>query len=296
MELKITDLMDAVADSSVELAPTALASTEKIKELTMKKIQENGIRRTARTGRLRRVLVIAAAAALLLALGATAYAAGLFHWQVHPVEAGETVIVPNRYADEQTGQGVWRDADLSGTTDLILFDESDGQRYKAEFRPGWLPELPEIWLPEQGTDFEYACWGDHMDEGWYQHYSCDLRTEATAEAYADADIFGIPYQIEMISSYPARRLLLYSKDTRSLTEEDWDGVRVLKVETVFNRWAMNYVILINEDEGWAVSVGGEDSIETLEHIARELEIRVTDEPVDFSQSEADWSYFFVGRG
>lgn len=285
MEYRITDLMDAVSDDSVELEAATLASTEKIKELTMKKIQENGIKRSARPVRLRRIIVLAAAAALLLALGMTAYATGLFGWRIHPVETDETVIVSTEIGDR----------DLTGTTDLILYDESSGTRYRAEFRPGWLPEEPELWLPEQGTDFRCDFWGDHVEEGWYQHYSCDLRTNGTEEAYQKANIFGIPYQIEMISSYPAKKLLLMSKETRSMTEEDWDGVRVLKVETVMHTWPMNYVILMNEDEGWAVSVGGEDSIETLEHIARELEVRVTDVEVELEDSDS-WTYFTVGRG
>lgn len=296
MKFRITDLMDAVSDGSVRLEELSLASTENIKELTMKKIAENGIKRTPRHGAWRRIAPLAAAAALLLALGVTAYATGLFGWRVHPVEEGERITAPGRYEDQRTGEAVWREADLTGTTELILFDESDGPRYEAEFRPGWLPEEPDVWLPEQGTDFEYEKRGEHAAEGWYRFSSCDLRTEATAKAYHEAGIFGIPYQIEVISSYPAKRLMLYAQETRSLAEEDWDGVRVLKVETTTQSYSLNYVILVNDSEGWAVSVGGEDSIETLEHIARELEVRVTDTEVDFSKSEAGWSYFFVGRG
>ncbi|MCR5664555.1 MAG: hypothetical protein K6G17_06735 [Oscillospiraceae bacterium] len=62
------------------------------------------------------------------------------------------------------------------------------------------------------------------------------------------------------------------------------------------QYQFRYVILLNETEGWAVSVGGEDGMETLEKIARNLEIRVTDKAVDFSTTGADAGYFMIGRG
>ena len=81
MEYKIVDLMDAVRDDSIRIGTKQVASAQRIKELTMEKIkrqQDNPTHKRGMRRPLKGMLTLAAVLALLLALGATAYAANLF--------------------------------------------------------------------------------------------------------------------------------------------------------------------------------------------------------------------------
>lgn len=71
MELKISDLLDCIQDESVFIIPDRRASAERVKELTMKKVNE-------KRGYSKRVITISLAAAIIVALGITAYAADFF--------------------------------------------------------------------------------------------------------------------------------------------------------------------------------------------------------------------------
>lgn len=73
MKLEINDLMDCIQDGSVELELMEVASATKIKELTMKKVQQTK-QTTHAYGSMKRVTVLAAALVLVLALGMTGYA------------------------------------------------------------------------------------------------------------------------------------------------------------------------------------------------------------------------------
>lgn len=76
MEVKIRDLLDGLEIRDIPVEEPGVVSARMIKELTMKKINHpEGAPRT-RAGK--RILTLALAAALLLALGVTAYAAGWF--------------------------------------------------------------------------------------------------------------------------------------------------------------------------------------------------------------------------
>ena len=43
----------------------------------------------------------------------------------------------------------------------------------------------------------------------------------------------------------------------------------------------NYVFMFSPDEGYLINIGGTADMETLEHIARDLDVRVTEEIVDY---------------
>ena len=75
MELNISDLLDGLEENSVPIQTKPVASATRIKELTMKKVEnQSQQRRYAAPHSLKRILTLAAAAALVLALGVTAYA------------------------------------------------------------------------------------------------------------------------------------------------------------------------------------------------------------------------------
>ena len=74
-------------------------------------------------------------------------------------------------------------------------------------------------------------------------------------------------------------------------EEDWGDWHVTELTSDYTnctwRWSYeraNYVLLFNSEKGWRVDVTGTADLETLEHIARELEIRDSGERPYFADS------------
>lgn len=73
MQINIRDLMDNIEDSSVEMEETNVVSSERIKELTKMKINGNG--NTVKHNSKKQVVTVIIAAAVVSAMGFTAYAA-----------------------------------------------------------------------------------------------------------------------------------------------------------------------------------------------------------------------------
>ena len=82
MEIRIHELLNGLEDSSVPMEETNVVSVMKIKELTKMKIEQTEPESTSRHYAKKRVLTLALAAALMLALGISAYSSGrvLFGW------------------------------------------------------------------------------------------------------------------------------------------------------------------------------------------------------------------------
>ena len=61
---------------------------------------------------------------------------------------------------------------------------------------------------------------------------------------------------------------------------------------------MNYILMFDEEQGNLAIVQGEDSMDTLEKIAKNLEIRETDTPVPQGNSldEIQIGMMDIGRG
>lgn len=285
MQYTIADLMDAVKDDSVDLEPVDLASAERIKELTMKKIQEQA---RPHIHTLRRTLLIAAAAALILALGVTAYATGLFRQNLKRMSADETLRVhlvtvnPDGAAEEYN-------IDARGIGMVIDYEGASAAK-EVEFKPGWLPEVAG------GTYVGGR--GDHAGEGWYRSYEAleDMNLPRT-----DDSGLGIPYQIEIHYASPGFRYVVFGeceviRETKVGTLELTSFVQRQHYSS--GRTSVtNFALLFSPDEGWMISVGGDESVETLEKIARGLQVRGTGNavtPPDLSQT--DFCALCVGRG
>lgn len=229
----------------------------------------------------KRAFTLALAAALLLALGVTAYAAGLFGMHVEP--ATEADLAPGAYYLRDEAGNIDYEAGMQLPADGLSFTwDSAAPVYKVEFRPGWLPEAPN------------HVWRDGVEVGWnaedWQRYL--YRDSGPSGSYGD---LGIAYQISLCYAQSGFRATLYGE--YQLVETDtWGDLRVTKVEMLYNemRGPENYVILFSESQGYMVVIGGSDDLETLEHIARELEIRQTDQLAEPSSSSR--SMLNIGRG
>ena len=82
MEVRIHELLDGLEDSSVPMEETDVVSAMRIKELTKMKIDQTENKAPLRHPAGKRLVTLALAAALIIALGLTAYSSGraLFGW------------------------------------------------------------------------------------------------------------------------------------------------------------------------------------------------------------------------
>lgn len=221
------------------------------------------------------------AAIILSLLGATAYAFGLFRMRVQELEA-----------DPSKAGNYWTLQDENGNElsirlgDKLLYGLSfsfggDTAPHKVEFRPRWLPEdTKNSWAAQGSAWYDYLIDDREQETDWYP-----------AEGVFDA---AIPYLITVEYAYNDHVLVL-NGDCEIVKQEQWDGFEVYEINCAKDIWEgngtpegrhlvsyENYVLLFSLEEGYMINVGGTLDLETLEHIARELEIRPTDQLVQGS--------------
>ena len=292
MKLPITDLLDDYRPEPTELGSPDAEMTARVKVRVLGEIQKRKGRRPISIRRAFRLTLLAAA--LLLLFGTAAYAAGLFHGElgeVHRIGNSSTVC----FTDSEGNEINYRVYSQAAETLGIRFTaESAPQRIL--FQPGWLPEEP---AREQGPE----------EDGWYGYFIDDREFEVERYPAPGLINVGIPYLITV--NYAGLDALYYLQGECTLSkEENWDGVAVYEIHCAKDirerpaghaDWRTvtsheNYVILVSEAEGWLITVGGCDSMQTLEHIARELRIRTTEEAVDLRGSAGMAEYLNIGRG
>ena len=89
------------------------------------------------------------------------------------------------------------------------------------------------------------------------------------------------------------------ESARVVKEEDWGELHITEIEqqTYFKdengaSITHRFVLVFDSAAGWYISIGGTADFETLEHIARELEVRSLDELAENSTSD----YYYLGVG
>lgn len=257
------------------------ASADTLTEVQKRMNREKNNPKTRRVSR--RALTLALAAALLLALGVGAYASGVFGLRVQPADKEDLThgeyfrTDPEGNFDFEAGPQFPRDG-------LTFSLEGGAPVYRVEFCPGWLPETPNhAWTVDGENE---TAW----EEGqWYADLSLD---DGPVGSYGD---LGIRYQICTAYALPDRDMILYG-EYRQVRTEQWGSLRVTMAEMLYTdfRGQENYVILFSEEQGYLVVVGGSEDLETLSHIARELEIRQTDQVV--ANDGSDYGMLNIGRG
>lgn len=235
---------DGAGDAQLRSAQTLLGYEEENMHLTNRKT-----RRVFRA-----VLLIAAA---LAALGITAYAAGVFSLHLEQPAEDETVKV--RYSvfapDGTVGEG----GDLEARNIGLVVGFEGKAESEVEFRANWLPEGPKSVTGE----------GRSADKGYYSFL----------DSYAADPYDLIPYQVSVYYAYPGFKIIVQG-DVDIVKEDVWGELEVTEfVETQTygegQKLVTNFVLLFSPNEGWLISVGGSEDFETLEHIARELDVRQT---------------------
>lgn len=243
----------------------------------------------------KRIITLALAAVLLLALSVTAYAAF----------SAMSARIPD---PEETFRISWTDGGHIDWTDaklVITFPET-AESKEIEFRPGWLPyELPS----ELGGS---SPWRDLSSDTWFQRLSSErLAIAGSPNAVAAYENMDQPllietYAMSQFNDGGAMLLLYYTPE--EIIEEHWDELNVdvmrfhctqhLDAVPHFNvperTLEEDVIILASNEEGWVVRLCGEIGMEELLKVAQNLEIRETGKLLTYEDFENH--YLFIDGG
>ena len=275
MQIRISDLMDACCPENVELGAEDKDMAGRINESVMAKIGV-GQPRSKRTAKkpLRTLLLVAVLATLM---GSAAYAVSGWFMNLRKTETAET--------------GYWRELDEQGKilnehkasfpdAGMVLTFEGPAERRNQ-------PEFRCLYLPSE------ANFGFTDAEGWTTYLS------------DQGEGSDIPYIISAGNVRAGNHKRIINGEVTLIKEEERDNWHVTGLTSDYTdctmRWnyeRANYVLLFNSEEGWLVMVSGTDDPDTLEHIARELEIRDSGEPAFAGEDAAVESIGILdpGRG
>ncbi len=261
-ELKWTVLAEDCFPEDIMLGEYDEALNTRIKEKVMKRMQEE----MRRKKRYKRIRVAVLAAVLTVIFTVTAYAAGLFGQKLAPAEG--TV----------SGEWIWHNEDGSVEVQKMTYPDA-GYILTAE-DTGSIPnqiELKANWLPSMTENV--GKWGAYLHD--------DGGTDGP-----------IPYGVSVYYAIPGFTAVL-NGEVNVIQEESWGNYKVTKLTASWHPeygiGVQNFILLQDELRGYMISIGGGDSFETLEHIARELEVRDTGKPVEYDP-DFNICIMNVGRG
>lgn len=252
MKFIIADIASACFPEDVTLGRYDAAAAARIQARVMAQIKTDGRRRKYTAKKIIRILALAAVFVALFT--ATACALGLFALDRREPANGERI------------RGSWMEEDAYGKSfevgmyydeaGMVFTYECESTPHLIRFKPHWLPSSPTA-LPI----------GEPDEEGWYR----------LCGDWSDDGTGAIPYLIGVFYAVPDFQLVLNGEVTL-LREEYWGGLAVTELKVEWDGHGKeNYILLFSEENGYLLRIGGAEDMETLEHIARELEIDVTDE-------------------
>ena len=279
MQIRITELMEGCCPERAEPGKRDAELVRRIEREVFIKLNMDR-RRLCRRKIIRTVLIAAVIAALMTV---TAFAAGLFTMELHKVEEGEEVSGYWRFYDQEgelTEQQEWTYPEASI---VFTFYGPEEEYNMPEFRFGW--------LPEEGEHYEEQ---KSMSEGWMYSYGlmcqCDI----------------IPCQAGVMSVPVKGYRGVLNGEATVLKEEVWDCWDVTEIQVDYSncttvRWPkpVNYIYMFDQERGYLAYVRGCDGMETLEKIARNMEIRESEAPDPGYGSPLDEiqiGVFDLGRG
>lgn len=279
MQIRITDLMDGCCPEKAEPGSRDAELTRRIeRDVFMKLNMDRG--RVRRKNIVRIALIAAAIAALMTA---TAFAAGLFTMERHEVEESEEVSGYWRFYDEEGNLTEAQKWTYPEAGIVFTFYGPEEEYNMPEFRFGW--------LPEEGEHYEEQ---KSMSEGWMYSYGLMCQCDIIP---CQAGVMSVP-----VNGYRG----VLNGEATVLKEEVWDCWDVTEIQVDYSncttvRWPkpVNYIYMFDQERGYLAYVRGCDGMETLEKIAKNMEIRESDTPNPSYGSPLDEiqiGLFDMGRG
>ena len=152
--------------------------------------------------------------------------------------------------------------------------ESSAPRHEYLFKANWLPSPPTTGEADRFVDYL-------ADEGHGEVLPYEINT------YNQTDLQGIRY--------------CFDGEADVIKQDMWRGFErtELSIDYTGTRHGYdrgNYLLLFQPEENYLVFIGGTDSMEQLERIAENLEIRVGDEITELYDFGCDIAMLDIGRG
>ena len=255
MKTRITDLVSDCCPEAVLIGEhdEALASRIEAKVQTRLGPAEAN---TRSRGKLPRAFLLAAV--LILAIGTVAFAIAESTISVRKPSAEDELVTGFRYEEVV-------DDKVNNSWILVYPDAGMVFTFSCPEEITYTPEFRCFWLPQEATE------GITDEEGWTTRLFCDV---------GDA----IPYSISTIEYVRDGTQLVLSGDVDIVKEEQLDTWQLLEVTSdcsklIFPKYdRANYILLFQETTGYLIVISGELDMETLEHIAYEMEVRESSAP------------------
>lgn len=270
MKLKISELCSGCCPENVTLGTPDAELAARIKAKTFKKIDAQPARRHVRV----RTLLLAAAIAAFF--GSAAYAIARYSMNLQDVRDQDEVVSGHITEINKNGEVVndetlhFPDAGL-----LLTFTGPDDSHNSPEFKANYLPSEPT----------------NGIGRGEWTTYLCN-----------DGEGSIMPYLIIAGNVNTGDSKGVLNGKTEIVKQENWDGWEITEIvsdytESSFANWEIvNYIFMFDHARGYLVQVSGTDSMETLEKIAENLEIRESDTPPFESPFSEEIGILDLGRG
>ncbi len=190
---------------------------------------------------------------LALAFGTVAFAIAEYTISLRKPSVDEGLVSGFRYEEVVDGK-VWNSRILAFPDAGMVFT------FTCPEEMTHTPEFRCFWLPQEATE------GITDEQGWTKRLFCDSGDS-------------IPYCISTIDSISDGLQLVLSGDVSVVKEErlgEWELLEVTSdcsklIYPTYDR--ANYILLFQKTTGYLVLISGELDMDTLEHIAYEMEIR-----------------------
>ena len=255
MKTRITDLVQDCYPEDIDIGEFNEEITLRILDSVQNRLGTNNSR-PRRIRKLSRALLLAAA--LVLALGTAAFAIAEYTLSLRKPAEDEELVSGFRY--EEVVDGEVRNSEILAYPDagmVFSFSCPEEQRFTPEFRC--------FWVPQEATE------GITDEQGWTKRLFCGSENE-------------IPYSITTIDYIRDGFQLILNGDVEIIKEEHLGDWQILEATSDYSSLAYqtydraNYILLFDKTTGYLILISGESDIETLEHIAYEMEIRESSIP------------------
>lgn len=253
-----------------------------------------------------RIVLIAAAITALLTV--TGLAASTFTMDNKEVQEGEKVSGVHDFwnSDNNTWEEVELEYPHAGMT--FQFDGPDIKPNFPELRANWLPCMPNqahICGEEASDDIDKLEYTKTFGGIKMKTWTGSMRYDPTIQdgRYIPGDDGDILYSVGVHQPLDYMTYVLEG-DVTVTKEEDWENWHVIMLSSNYKKLCgydhiINYVYMFDEATGYFVDVAGAADLETLEKIARNLEIRESDIPYPEPPAEepkAQICIMDLGRG